>query len=146
MYKFGNRSRKNLNTCHKDIQTILEEVIKFYDFSVIEGYRTIERQQELYNQGRSHIDGVTRKGNHNYNPSMAVDIIPYKKYTNPFSGKEKDNRRFYFMMGLVRATAERLLIEGKIDHLVRFGLDWDGDDIYTDQNFDDLPHFELIKP
>jgi len=148
MYSFGKRSRERLDTCHDDIIAIMEEVIKVYDVSVIEGIRTAEKQAEYFETGRSKLDGVHKKSKHQDNgfgKSEAIDIMPYKKGTNAFSGKEKDNRRFYFMMGLVKMAAAKLLEEGKITHDVRFGLDWDSDNIYTDQNFDDLPHFELRK-
>ena len=151
MYAFGKRSRDNLDTCHKDIIAICEELIKFYDFSVIEGLRTQERQQQLFREGKTKIDGVTKKGRHQgevHNGklvSMAVDIIPYKKGTNPFDNNEKERARFYFMMGAVAAIAERLFDEGKITHKVRFGLDWAGTHVYTDNSFDDLPHFELVQ-
>jgi peptidoglycan L-alanyl-D-glutamate endopeptidase CwlK len=151
MYKFGKRSQKNLGTCHKDIQTILYEVIKIYDFSVIDGMRTSEEQQALYHKGMSTLDGINKKSKHQGRPdregklvSYAVDIMPYKAGTNAFSGKDLDTRRFYFLMGLVKATAVRLLEEGKISHRVRFGIDWDNDDVYTDQTFHDAPHFELV--
>ena len=144
MYSFSRKSKQLLETCHKDIQLILNELIKYYDFSVLEGYRPIERQQKLYKEGKSKLDGINKKSKHNYNPSMAVDIMPYKKGTNAFSGKEKDNRRFYFMMGMVKAISEKLFEEDKITHKVRFGLDWNGNFVYDDQTFDDLPHFELI--
>jgi peptidoglycan L-alanyl-D-glutamate endopeptidase CwlK len=74
---------------------------------------------------------------------MAVDIMPYKKGTNAFSGQEKDNRRFYFLMGIIKSVTERLYQEKEITHKVRFGIDWDMDDIYNDQSFDDMPHIEL---
>jgi len=151
MYHFGKTSTKRLLTCHEDIQTILKEVIKIYDVSVLEGLRSTERQQHLFKQGKSKLDGINilskhqgkldKKGN---KVSFAVDIIPYKKGHNAFSGKIKDGDRFYFMMGIVRGISERLFNEGKITHKVRFGLDWDSDDILDDQNFDDLPHMELI--
>jgi len=148
MYALSRRSLKELSTCHKDIQIILYELIKIYDFSILDGLRTTERQQALYRQGRSTKDGIKFLSKHQScdNISMAVDIIPYKKGTNAFSGKEKDDRRFYMMMGMVKAISERLLAEKTISHKVRFGLDWDGDYIFTDQNFDDLPHMELIEP
>jgi hypothetical protein len=47
MPKLGGRSKRKLSTCHKDIQTILNEAIKWFDFTVIEGERTLKRQQEL---------------------------------------------------------------------------------------------------
>lgn len=150
-YSFGKRSLENLKTCHKDIQLILQEVIKYYDFSVISGIRTVAEQQALFKAGKSKLDGINKKSKHqgrrdsNDNlVSFAVDIMPYKKGTNAFSGEQKDLVRFYFLMGLVKATAMKLLEEGKITHKLRLGMDWDSDDIYTDQSFDDLPHFELV--
>lgn len=148
MYSFGKRSRSRLDTCHPDMILIMEEVIKIYDFSVLEGLRTLEQQQEYYETGRSKLDGINKKSKHQDDgsgKSRAIDIMPFKKGSNAFSGKEKDNRRFYYLAGLVKGTAERLLEEGKISHKIRWGGDWDSDDIYSDQNFDDLPHFELIK-
>lgn len=144
MYKFGKSSQERLDTCHEDIQVIMNEVIKIYDISVIEGHRSEATQRRYFAEGKSTLDGVYNKSKHQSYPSMAIDIMPYKKGTNAFSGEEKDNRRFYTMMGMVQMIAHRLLEEGKITHKVRFGLDWDGDQMYTDQTFDDLPHVELV--
>ena len=147
MYNFGKVSQDRLNTCHNDIILIMNEVIKIYDISVLEGIRTAEKQKEYFDTGRSQLDGIIKKSKHQDDgsgKSRAIDIMPYSKGTNAFSGKESDNRRFYFMMGIVYTISEVLLSEGKISHKVRFGLDWDGDHIYSDQNFNDLPHLELI--
>lgn len=147
MYKFGSKSLEQLITCHHDIQVILNELIKFYDFSVLEGIRTDERQYALFREGRSTLDGVSTKSKHQDKGngiSYAVDIMPWKQSTNAFSGHEKDLRRFYHMMGMVKAIASRLLEEGEITHKVRFGIDWDGDDTFRDQSFDDAPHFEIF--
>lgn len=143
MYKFSEQSLNRLNTCHQDIIEICKELIQMYDFSVLEGHRTLKEQQEHYKAGRSKIDGVNQKSKHQSYPSMAIDIMPYAEGTNAFSGKELDERRFYMMMGMVKAISEILYKEGKITHRVRFGLDWDGDDTFTDQTFHDMPHFEL---
>ena len=144
MYEFGEKSKSKLATCHEDIQVIMNEVIKVYDVSVIEGHRSQETQMKYFREGKSKLDGVNKKSKHQSYPSKAVDIMPYKKGTNAFSGNELDTRRFYFMMGIVKATAERLLAEGRITHKVRFGIDWDGDDVFRDQSFHDAPHFEII--
>jgi peptidoglycan L-alanyl-D-glutamate endopeptidase CwlK len=144
MYKFGNRSKENLKTLHQDLQLILNEVIKYYDFSIIEGHRTLETQQKYFSEGKSKLDGITKKSKHQYYPSRAVDIMPYKKGTNAFSGNEYDERRFYTLMGMIKLCASQLKDKGLITHSVRFGLDWDGDDTYRDQTFHDLPHFELV--
>ena len=144
-YIFSMTSSDRLHTCHKDIQKILRELIKYYDFSVIEGYRSKETQMKYFAEGKSTLDGETKKSKHQSFPSMAVDIMPYKKGTNAFSGKELDERRFYMMMGMVKIIAAKLYEAGEIEHKVRFGLDWDGDETFTDQTFHDLPHMELIK-
>jgi len=144
MYNFGYKSKSRLDTCHPDIRLICNELIKIYDFSVLEGHRSLETQARYFAEGKSTLDGVNMRSRHQSSPSMAVDIMPWKKGTNAFSGHEKDDRRFYMMMGMVKAVVARLKEEGKITHSVRFGLDWDGDDTFRDQTFDDLPHFELV--
>lgn len=145
MYKFGSKSKEKLDTCHSDLQKICNEVIKYFDFSILEGERTLEQQQIYFKEGKSKLDGINKKSKHQSSPSMAVDIMPYKENTNAFSGKELDTRRFYFMMGVVKMCAIKLLEDGEITHKLRFGLDWDGDDVFDDQNFHDMPHMELVK-
>ena len=39
MPRFGRRSRKNLKTCDEDLVFLFEEVIKYFDCSVLEGHR-----------------------------------------------------------------------------------------------------------
>ncbi len=150
MANFGERSLSNLDTCHEDIKLILGQAIQYYDFSVICGIRNTAEQQRLFHDGKSQLDGINRKSKHQGRPnedgeivSFAVDIMPYKSGTNAFSGDEKDNRRFYYLMGIIKAISEHLLTQGFITHKVTFGLDWDGDDIYKDQNFDDMPHVQI---
>jgi peptidoglycan L-alanyl-D-glutamate endopeptidase CwlK len=98
MYEFSEKSLSRLNTCHQDIIEICKELIQVYDFSVLEGHRTLEKQQEHYKAGRSKLDGIKKKSKHQSYPSMAIDIMPYVKGTNAFSGNVKDNARFYMMM------------------------------------------------
>jgi len=152
MYKFGDKSLRQYNTLHRDLQIILSEAIKIIDFSILEGIRTTERQKKLFKEGRSKLDGVNKKSKHQGKKdkegnfvSFAVDIMPYKKGTNAFSGKQKDKNRFYFLMGIIKGITQKLIDENKITHNVRFGLDWDGDFQFDDQSFDDLPHMELIN-
>jgi len=146
MYNFGNRSRKRLNTCHKDIILIMKEVIKVFDFSVLEGLRTAEKQKEYFETGRSQLDGVKKLSKHQDHGdglSYAIDIMPYKKGSNAFSGKQKDLRRFYYLAGVVKSVSEILYEKGETSHKIRWGGDWNGNDLFDDNSFDDLPHFEL---
>lgn len=129
MYKFSKRSLDNLKNVDDRLVKICNEVIKEYDFTVIEGFRTPERQYELYKQGFSQIDGKTKKGKHNYNPSLAIDIVPYKKGVNPFNNSAESKLMFYELAHKFKNVAKRLNIE------VSWGGDW--------KKFKDLPHFEL---
>lgn len=137
MAKFGERSLKNLETCHPDLQRVLNRAIKIIDFSVIEGHRSLERQKKLYDEGKSQIDGIYRKGKHNYEPSLAADILPYPTEVNGVN-VWSDSMRFYVLWGVVKACAHE---EGVT---LRYGGDWDGDGNNKDSNFNDLPHIELI--
>lgn len=141
-YSFGRRSHSKKITCHKDLQLILDEAIKIYDLTILEGSRTQETQMEYYAQGKSKLDGVNKKSKHQVSDeqplSMAVDIAPYPIDWN-------DKNRFYFLAGIIKAVSAKLLEEGKITHVIRWGGDWDSDNNFKDQTFFDLPHFELIK-
>ena len=143
MFRLGKTSKKRLETCHKDLQLIINEAIKItnVDFGVAEGHRSIEKQKQYFDEGKSKIDGVNKKGKHNYNPSLAVDIYPY--FNN---GAKWDNEHLSYLAGVVHAVSSLLLEQGKISHKIRWGGNWDMDGvILLDQSFDDRPHFELIK-
>ncbi|MEE9614861.1 MAG: M15 family metallopeptidase [Thermodesulfobacteriota bacterium] len=130
MPEFGTRSRVNLATVHPDLQGLLNEVIKRYDCAVICGHRTEAEQERAFHEGRSKVSWP--ESWHNQSPSLAVDVIPY-----PVDWQ--DMRRFYHFGGYVRSVADRLGVK------IRWGGDWDGDFSFKDQNFHDLPHFELVN-
>lgn len=138
MYKFSKNSQAKLNDCHQDIQIICEHLIKYIDFTVVTGYRSPEEQLEKYKQGFSKV----KKGKHNHNPSMAIDIQPYPLLRKP-DGKTP-REQFYYLAGYFMGVAKMLKDVGTITHDVRFGGDWDKDGEIIDNGFDDLYHFELI--
>lgn len=146
MPQFGKDSRAKLNTCHKDLQLICEEVIKNIDFTVTEGAREDAKQMQYFKEGKSKLDGVKQRSKHQVTKeeplSYAVDIAPYPV---DYSNKAKSLARFYHLAGYMFQASAKLLEEGKITHKIRWGGNWDGDFDFADQNFDDLPHFELKK-
>jgi len=139
-YSFGAESEKCLGTCHQEIQAVIRKVMSWQviDFSVIEGHRPTERQQMLFREGRTKIDGVVKKGKHNYIPSDAADIMPYPRVINGVN-VWKDERRFTILAGLMYAAAAELGVR------LSWGGDWDSDGNANDQSFHDLPHFERIR-
>jgi len=128
-YKFGRRSKQALSNVDQQLVKLCEEVIQHIDFSVIEGHRSLERQKELFDEGNSNIDGVTEKGNHNYTPSRAVDVVPYKRGTNPFDGTERAELEYY------RLNREFQRASRKLGLAVTWGGTWN-DPL-------DYPHYEL---
>jgi len=148
---FGTRSNNELSTCHRDMQLIHRTTIKTIpvDYGIIEGKRSDEKQLEYFLAGKSKIDPrnpeLKKKGKHLRNPSEATDIIIAESH----NGKRLswDKIHFSFVAGYLIATAQFLYEQGKIEHLLRWGGDWDGDGVIClDQSLDDMPHVELYKP
>ena len=147
-YKFGKNSAKKLSTCHIDLQRIMNLAISRskVDFGISEGHRTVERQKELYDQGKSKIDGISKLGKHNYNPSLAVDIYCYHSDRETRSKIAYSKSHLAYIAGIVDTVAQELYNKGEITHKIRWGGNWDNDGVIDfDQSFDDFPHFELIK-
>jgi len=145
-YNFGNSSREKLNTCHIDLQHIMKLAItkSKIDFGITEGHRSLERQKQLFDEGKSKIDGINKKGKHNYFPSLAVDIYVYHPDLNTRRKLAYDKKHLSYIAGIIDASTEELLSKGVISHTIRWGANWDSDGIIDyDQSFDDFPHFEL---
>lgn len=133
---FGDRSLRNIDECHEDLQVLFGEVVKIFDCSVIEGHRPEAEQDAAFAAGKSKLQWPQSK--HNEQPAMAADVVPWPVDWN-------DIRRFYLFGGYVLGVAEQLRREGQIGHRIRWGGDWDGDFTWKDQSFHDLPHFELAE-
>lgn len=144
MPKYGTKSMERLETCEEGIQHVFKQVIRFVDNTIIEGHRSIQRQQELYNtvlpngQRLTHIDGVTQLGKHNYDPSKAVDALPWPIEMHGKSAWH-DRARCSLFAGFVLGVARYE------DVPMRWGGDWDGDWSSANHNFFDGPHFERLE-
>lgn len=135
-YKFSQKSIERLHTCDVFLVDIMQEALmrSAIDFGIAEGYRTPERQRQLFDEGKSKIDGISKRGKHNFNPSRAVDIYAW------VNGKVcYDKHALCFLAGVILSRAKELSVP------LRWGGNWDMDgEIITDQTFQDLVHFELI--
>tara|TARA_R100000655_G_C2902646_1_gene179113 strand:- start:37 stop:429 length:393 start_codon:yes stop_codon:yes gene_type:complete len=129
MYKFGSRSKKAMENIDPRLKKVLNEVIKHVDCSVLEGHRNEERQNKLFEEGRTKVKYPN--GRHNANPSRAVDVVPY-----PIDWDDRE--RFHLFAGFVIGIAKSMEIT------LRWGGDWNMNFEVDDNNFDDFPHFELI--
>lgn len=114
---------------------VFNEVIKYYDCSVIVGYRGKFEQDAAYFDGRS--DKKYPDSKHNQMPSLAVDAVPWFKNKPHIRWKDED--KFYEFGGFVLGIAAMLGIK------IRWGGNWDMDDELHDQNLFDLCHFEIME-
>lgn len=130
MYKFSKSSEEKLATCHPDLQKLMNEVIKYYDCSIICGHRGEKEQNEAFEKGYSKLKFPN--GKHNKIPSLAVDVLPY-----PFKGYQ-DRDQFLFMQGFIKGIATQLGIK------IRLGIDFNGDLSFKNDSLFDGPHIELI--
>lgn len=92
-FNFSKRSLDNLKNVHPLLISVVTDALKQYatvDFSVIEGIRTSQRQQELFKKG------VTKTLRSKHRPQEdgyvhAVDLLPYiPGITNSRIWKKKD--------------------------------------------------------
>ena len=129
MPKFGKRSKERLETCDNRLQLVFNEVIRYVDCSILEGHRSGERQNKLFEEGKTKVKYPN--GRHNANPSRAVDVAPY-----PIDWDDRE--RFHLFAGFVIGVAQNMGIN------LRWGGDWIRNFEVDDNNFDDFPHFELM--
>jgi peptidoglycan LD-endopeptidase CwlK len=146
-YTIGNRSAAILKDCHNDFYKIVNYALQLsdVDFGIAEGHRSLKRQQELFNQGKSKIDGVNKKGKHNYKPSLAIDIFAYHPDAEVRRQIAYDLNTLCYIAGVIISASKILYSKGLIRTQIRWGGNWDGDGIIIkDQSFNDLVHFELV--
>ena len=124
MPRFGKRSKERLRGIDRRLVSVLNELIKIMDVTIIEGLRSEQRQEKLLEQGST----KTKFSKHII--GKAVDLAPY-----PIDWEDRD--RFHYMGGMIRGIAKQLNVP------VRWGGDWDSDGETKDNRFDDLVHVEI---
>ena len=119
-YQLGSRSLESLSGVHPDMVAVVKRAIEItgVDFTVIEGLRSVERQRELLNAGKS----TTMNSRHI--TGHAVDMVPYPVDWN-------DLARFETMAHAMDTAADELSVP------IIWGGDW--------KSFYDAPHFELDR-
>jgi peptidoglycan L-alanyl-D-glutamate endopeptidase CwlK len=129
MAKFSKKSLDRLNQCDARLVAIFTEVVKVFDCTVLEGYRSEIEQNRLFEQGKTKVKYPN--GRHNKKPSLAVDVMPY-----PVDWQDRE--RMCYFAGHVMAIAKTMF-----NTTLRWGGDWDLDTDLADNVFDDLPHYEI---
>ena len=121
MFKLSKKSQERLETCDERLITIVNDVCKVIDVTVLCGHRGKEEQEKAFNEGKSRAH--FGQSYHNALPSLAVDIAPY-----PINWDVNDPR-WEIMCNLVLYIANRYGIK------VKLGRDF--------TNLKDYPHIEI---
>ena len=117
MPHFSDLSKSRLIGCDEPLQVVCNEVILYFDVSVIWGQRGQEAQDEAYGNGYSQKKWPYSL--HNRIQSLAVDLVPYPIDYN-------DIERFCLMSGYVLCIAAQKNVS------LRWGGTWG-----------DYGHFEI---
>ena len=136
IFRFGRKSRDNLNTVHTMLRAVMEMALEMelIDISIVEGYRDEKKQNEYFNEDPPRTKVEWPNSKHNSIPSEALDAAPY--VNGEVSWKKE---HCIFLAGVILACAR--IYEVKI----RWGGNWDMDvEPVTDQDFQDLVHYELV--
>ena len=133
MPKFSQTSLERLETCDERLIKLFNEVVKYYDCTIICGHRNKQDQNKAFNEGKSRVNFPNSK--HNTFPSKAVDVAPWF-FESPHI-RWNDVKSFVHFAGFVKGIAASMGIK------IRWGGDWDSDWDMTDENFLDYPHFEI---
>ena len=130
-----------VRTARKELQYLLMAMWELnLDFVGYEGHRSCARQREMYEKKVSQIKTCT--GDHNTNPSNAVDLVP-------IDGKkaEWENRQQYCHLGgVARALYCNLARQHGWTAGFRWGGDFDRDGRVAERgSFIDMPHFSISE-
>lgn len=121
-YQLSKRSRDRLSGVHPDLVRVIEKAIEIsdMDFTVLEGVRSIARQQQLVASGASQTMQSRHITGH------AVDLAPY------VGGQVRwDWPLYYKLSDTVKKAAAELSVP------IEWGGDW--------TSFKDGPHFQLPR-
>ena len=120
--RFGKRSRQRLEGVHSDLVIVMSTAIYVtdIDFAVLEGVRTVERQEKLV------ASGASKTMNSRHLTGHAVDVAPY------VDGEIRWDWPLYDKLSvIIKAAADDCGIQ----------LEWGGDW----RSFKDGPHWQLPK-
>jgi len=130
MFKFSKISLDRLNTCDNRLQILFNEVIKYFDCTIICGVRGEEEQNLAFDNKKSKLKWPESK--HNKIPSLAVDVAPYINGSISW-----DKTQCSYFAGFVKGIASMYKIN------IIWGGDWNSDNNIKDNKFNDLVHFEI---
>lgn len=148
-YPYSKSSLDKLEGVHPKLVEFAYELANIVDCKLIYGVRTAKEQMQLYSQGRSTFDGITKKSNHQAKDDgygYALDILPLPKGVNMYDDSDPENKlRWAQFDGLCQGIAYKLGIK------IKTGFKWRAnmmDSLARNERENTLPdgnHIELIE-
>lgn len=135
-FKFGSGSKEKLSRVHPDLRLVASLALELspYDFTIVEGIRSKERQAQLV------AAGASRTMNSRHRTGDAYDFCPW------IDGKLAWNNREAFL-AIVEAHFQAA---DELGILIQSGSDWDMDGVPVDkdpdESFFDAPHIQRPWP
>jgi|TARA_Y100000310_G_scaffold335703_1_gene418404 peptidoglycan L-alanyl-D-glutamate endopeptidase CwlK len=153
--KYGKRSAANIATVHSILQVFAYRVLDHLpidsgvDITVLDsgGLRTATDQNALFKEGRSKLDGYSKKSYHQ--SGLAIDLVPYLDGRATWSNAES----FLTIASTALDVWESMKAEGLTEgYFLHWGGFWGAKDLNDNGLLDiddklgwDLPHWELRK-
>lgn len=131
-YKFSKRSLENLKGVNQDLVNVLNRALEITpaDFGVIEGVRSIKKQEENVRKG------VSKTMDSRHLTGHAVDILP--SVIKP--GMNWDLKYFIPILKAIKQAGDELGVK------LRFGVNWKNDpSLPIETKFIDAPHVEIPR-
>lgn len=125
MKKVSKRTLKNLSGVNSKLALIVGMVLARdkVDLTIISGFRTAQKQNKIFLDGRSQLDGYNKISYHQ--TGNAIDFIPYPFVINDW----RDVNKFVLIGQELKLAAKHLGFN------YSYGGDW--------KTFKDYGHFEL---
>ncbi|MFL7024148.1 M15 family metallopeptidase [Enterovibrio norvegicus] len=126
-FYLSSRSKKRMGGVHADLVKVVERAIELtqFDFGITSGMRTAAEQNALFKDGKSQLDGYSRKSRHQ--SGHAIDFVVYDE-----NGKVTWGWSYYLQVSYAfKQAALELGVK------IKWGGDW--------VSFKDGPHIELDK-
>lgn len=145
-YSFGNASKARLLNLHPALVKVLNRaiVVSTIDFTIIEGVRSRARQAALYAQGRTKPGPIVtwvRESNHEEKDDgygYAVDLYPFPVSRVLAAKSPREYEPLFDLIAKAMFTAAK-----ELGTTIRWGADWDMDNMPRERGETDNPHFEL---
>ena len=138
--QWGKKSIERLDGLDPLLRQVLDRALSYQilDISIIQTVRSKEEQDEYFRTGKSKVKWPNGKHNVTEDSPLAkaADVAPYI----PGRGVSWNKLHCCVLAGIILAAAKEEEVA------IRWGGNWDMDsEPITDQDFQDLVHFELVE-